>query len=447
MKKLNITKSSLLLFSILFTTSSQASYYGRFISGGFFSKEVFRSSQLDRYNDVAILSERLFVNFDKILDSNQEITLDLRDKNNFFDKLSSERLRLTARNKLQLNQFNVHNSGSSEGGTYSFGRFPISEAGAIFVDGLDLGFRKNLYGYSTKFSLFYGLNPELIDESEIKLNKDSRVYGGYFILENKGADWGSYLFSTTSLVRQVYKSDVDRFFFFNNTNSQSSNGDNFSSILYLDLAPKIYIQNLWTTYVFNLSNKFKLRTSISTIDSLHYSRVQDIRETLPTSRYHQTSFSLRSPSNYGAVTYESKLTLGFREVDKKSIAEFKFGTFFPKVINDEISGTLNAGLKKNFVSNDLLMGGGFLHSNKIREIALNQDVQFEKRIGLPLNYVLITEGSYTKFFERNLFGIVSVQNTWDKNVSILSVFLKLSYRFGEGGQAPIREGSPPMGQL
>lgn len=447
MKKIIFSKGSILLLTFLFTTSSYASYYGRFISGGFFSKEVFRSSQLDRYNDVAILSERLFVNFDKILDSNTEFTLDLRDKDNFFDKLNNERLKLTAKNKLQLYQFNLRNSGLNEGVAYSLGRFPLSEAGAIFVDGLDLGIRKNLYGLSTKFSLFYGLNPQLIDESEIKFNKDSKVYGGYVVLENKGKEWDRYLYSTTSLVRQEFKSEVDRFYFFNNTNFQTSKGENFSSILYLDLAPKVYIQNLWTTYVFDLQNKFKLRTSLSTIDTLHYVRIQDVRETLPSSRYHQTSFSLRSPSVYNTTSYETKLTLGLREVDKKSLAELKFGTYFPRIIKDEISGTLNAGVKKSFTANDLLFGGSLLHSNKFREISLNQDFQLEKREAQPLNLVFITEGSYTKFFDRSLFGVISVQNIWDRNVSIFSVLFKVSYRFGEGGQAPIRDGSPPMGQL
>ena len=447
MKKIDFYKSTTLLITILFTTSLHASYYGRFISGGFFSKEVFRSSQLDRYNDVAILSERLFVSFDKILDSNQEFTVDLRDKDNFFDKLNNERLKLTARNKLQLNQFNIHNAGMPEGTAYSVGRFPISEAGAIVVDGVDLGFRSSFHGLASKFSLFYGLNPQLLDESEITFNLNSKVYGGYMIFENKGKDWEAYLYSTTSVVRQVYKNDVDRFYFFNNTNVQSSSGQNFSSIFYLDLVPKVYIQNLWASYVFNLQNKYKLRTSLSTIDSLHYARIQDVREELPTSRYHQTSFSLRSPTSYGTASYETKLTLGYREVDKKNLAELKFGTFFPKIIKDEISGTLNTGIKKNFVSNDLLFGGGLLHSNKFREISFNQDIQIEKKIIEKLNYVFITEGSYTKFFDRSLFGIFSLQNTWDKNVSIFSVFLKLSYRFGEGGQAPIREGAPPMGQL
>ena len=267
------------------------------------------------------------------------------------------------------------------------------------------------------------------------------------IFENKGKDWEAYMFSTTSLVRQVYKNDVDRFYFFNNTNFQSSTGQNFSSIFYLDLVPKVYVQNLWTSYVFSLPNKFKLRTSLSTIDSLHYARIQDVREELPTSRYHQTSFSLRSPSNYSEASYETKLTLGYREVDSKNLAELKFGTFFPKIYKDEISGTLDTGIKKNFASNDIFLGGGFLHSNKYREIAFNQDFQIEKKIFNKLNYVFISEGSYTKFFDRSLFGIFSLQNTWDRNVSIFSVFLKLSYRFGEGGQAPIRDGSPPMGQL
>jgi hypothetical protein len=444
---MNFNKYTLLIFVMLLIDNSYASYYGRFISGGFFSKEVFRSSELDRYNDVAILSERLYVSFDKILDSTEELTLDLRDKDNFFDKLNNERVKLTNRNKLQLHQLNLHSSGNNEGVNYSIGRFPVIESGAIFVDGIDLGVRKTVFGVSTKYSLFYGLNPQLVDETEITFKTDSRVYGGYLVVEDKGKDWGNYFYSASSVVRQEYKSDVDRFYFFNNTNLQATNGNNFSSILYLDLLPKVNVQNLWTTYITTLKNKYKLRSSLSTIDSLHYTRIQDVREVLPTSRYHQASFALRSPSTYNSTSLETKLTSGFREVDKKSLVELKFGAFFPQVINDDVSGTLNTGVRKNFISNDFIFGGGFIHSTKSRELSFSQDVQIEKRQNLPMNYAFITEGGYTRFFSRSFFGIVSVQNTWDSSVSIFSILFKLSYRFGEGGQAPMRDGSPPMGQL
>ena len=49
-----------------------AAYYGRIISGGFISKEVFRNSETDRYNDLAIFSQRLYLNIDKISESENE---------------------------------------------------------------------------------------------------------------------------------------------------------------------------------------------------------------------------------------------------------------------------------------------------------------------------------------------------------------------------------------
>lgn len=207
------------------------------------------------------------------------------------------------------------------------------------------------------------------------------------------------------------------------------------------------VQNLWTSYSFLLPNKFKLRSTISTIDSLHYSRIQDVRETLPTSRYHQGSIALSSPSSYNSIYFESKLTMGLREIDKKNMTELKLRAFFPKIYLDEVSGSLSAGAKKNFVSTDLIFGGSFIHSNKLREISLSQDMQIQRKTGFPINYAFITDGSYTRFFDRSLFGILSIQNIFDKNVSIFSVLFKITYRFGEGGQAPIRDGSPPMGQL
>jgi hypothetical protein len=447
MKYLNTQKVFLLLLFFLCAERASASYYGRFISGGFFSKEVFRDSQTDRYNDVAILSERLFVNFDKIAETNTEFTVDIRDKHNFFDKLNSERIKLISDNKIQLDQFNLHSMNSDSPVSYTVGRFPLSEAGSVFVDGVDLGFKQKINSYQTRFSLFYGLNPEIIDEAEIKFNTNAKVLGGYFLLEQKGSEWEKYLYSVTSLVQQTYKSETDRLYFYNNTVTQASSGQNFSSILYLELKPKVYVQNFWATYITEVTNQFKLRSSVSTVDSLHYSRTQDIREELPSSRYHQTSISLRSPSSYNQTTYETKITFGLREVDKKNMAEVKFGFFIPQFIQENLNGTLNIGVKKDFVLNAAFFGGTVLHSNKMRELSFSQDFQLEKKQAEKLNLVFITEGSYTRFFDRSLFGIVSLQNIWDNKVSIFSVLFKLSYRFGEGGQAPIRDGSPPMGQL
>jgi hypothetical protein len=451
MTKLNFPKSLILFTTFLFASSSNASYYGRFISGGFISKEIIRSETKNndiRYNDVAILSQRLYVNFDKILETSNEFTVDIRDKNNFFDKLNSETLKLNSRNTLQLHQFFVHNTPKDEQPlAYSVGRFSIPDAGAVVTDGVDIGMIKNLYGYSTKFSFFYGLNPQLLDETSITFNKDSKVYGGYANLEEKSSDWTSHFFSTSALVRQVYKSELDRFYFFNNTSSQTSNGNFFSSILYYDIQPVMNIQNLWTSYTFLLPNKYKIRSTISTIDTLHYSRVQDVRETLASSRYHQASVAINTPSAYDSIFLESKMSLGLRTVDKKNMMELKFRAFFPKIYLDEISGSLNAAAKKNFVSNDLIFGGSFIHSNKQREISLSEDIQIQRKTGFPLNYASITDGSYTKFIDRSLYGILSIQNIIDKNVSIFSALFKITYRFGEGGQAPIRDGSPPMGQL
>ncbi|HAZ14837.1 MAG: hypothetical protein A2X86_20900 [Bdellovibrionales bacterium GWA2_49_15] len=431
--------------TFLFLSNSYAGYSGRFISGAFISKEVFRDSQVDRYNDVAILSERLYLNFDDLIWNKAGFTLDVRDKENFFDKMDRERQTLTEKNKLQLHQFSFHKPAESNEVDFSVGRFPLPQAGAIYLDGLDFGLRKNLLGLSAKFSLFYGLNPQLAQDTGI--NRDVTAYGGHFTLENKGKSWERYFFSINALVRQVYKTEVDRFYYYNNTNLQSDDGQNFSSILYLDFLPHVYVQNFWSTYATNFSNRYKLRASFSTIDSLHYVRVQDIRETLPSSRYHQSSLSIRSPSDYGQTSYETKLSVGLREVDKKNMAELKFGALIPRIIKDEISGTANLGVKKNFISNDLLLGLGLLHSNNFRELSINQDVQFEQRASQKPNIAYISEGSYTKFFNRSLFGIISIQNIRDNYVSIFSIMLKISYRFGQGGQAPIREGSPPMGQL
>lgn len=439
-------RKCLLIVLILSSRSVLADYYGRFISGGFLSKEVFRNSQTDRYNDVSILSQRLFVNFDRIMDSSSEFTVDIRDKHNFFEKLDNERLQLTGKNHLQVHQLQFHKT-QSKGVNYSIGRFSIPEAGSNYTDGLDFGFNNKKAGSTTKYSLFYGLNPEINDGPESRLNVDSKIYGAYFVYENKGSEWNNYFYSTTSFVQETYKSETDRTYLYSNIMSQSVSGNTFSSLFYLDLVPSAYIQNLWMTYSSMFENKYKLRTSLSTIDSIHYFRQRDVRETLASSRYHQASFSLRSPTHYNTASYETKLSAGKREIDNKSMAELKVASYLPRFITDDFSGSVRTGIRKNFVSNDFLVGAGFLQTNKFRELSFNQDFQFEKENQKKLNIVSITEGSYSRFFSRSLFGVFSLQNIYDSNVSIFSVLFKLSYRFGSGGQAPIRDGSAPMGSL
>ena len=439
-------KKSLIISSFLFSPTTFADYYGRFISGGFLSKEVFRNSQTDRYNDVSILSQRLFVNFDRILGSSSEFTVDIRDKHNFFEKLDNERLQLTGKNHLQVHQLQFHKT-QSKGINYSLGRFSIIEAGSNYTDGLDFGFNNKKAGSTTKYSLFYGLNPEVNDGPESRLNVDSKRYGGYFVYENKGSEWKNYFYSTTAFVKETFKNETDRSYVYSNIMSQSVSGDTFSSLLYLDLVPSTYIQNLWMTYSSVFKNQYKLRTSLSTIDSVHYFRQRDVRETLASSRYHQASFSLRSPTHYNTASYETKLSGGKREIDNKSMTELKFASYLPRFIADDFSGTLRTGVRKNFISNDFMLGAGFLQTNTQREFSFNQDFQFEKEDQKKLNIVSITEGSYSRFFSRSLFGVFSLQNIYDSNVSIFSVLFKLSYRFGSGGQAPIRDGAAPMGSL
>lgn len=431
-------------FLNLVFTNAYSAYYGRFISGGFFSKEVFRNVENDRYNDVAILSERLFVNYSQILESNNELTLDLRDKLNFFDKLNSETLRLDSSNKIQLHQLNLKNSNATSV-NYRVGRFPVTEAGAIYLDGVELGSQSTFSNFITRYSLFFGLNPQVSDQSELNFTKDANAYGGYVVFESKGENWDNYLYSTFSLARQTYKSEVDRTYIYNNTMYQTGSGSSLSLLGYLDLEPEINIQNLWASYLYTFTNKFRWRNSISTIDTIQYSRVKDIRETLPNSKYHQMSTSLQSPGN-AKDYYELKVSAGLREYDKKNKLELKYGYNISEFIYNDLTLGVRTGLRKDFVNNAVSLGASLLFTNLRREISLSQDLQYET-INKVNNYVSITELSYTRFFDRSLFGIISGQNIWDKDVSILSVLFKISYRFGEGGQAPLRDGAAPMGQL
>jgi hypothetical protein len=110
----------------------------RFSLGGFVSRERFAENP-DESNDFATVSGRAYVLVQDWGKDRWEFASDVRDKNDFFDKLDAERLKLTNRNQLQLRQFSFRRPNYTGRWLPQIGRFAVPESGSVFVDGAQLG--------------------------------------------------------------------------------------------------------------------------------------------------------------------------------------------------------------------------------------------------------------------------------------------------------------------
>ena len=211
------------------------------------------------------------------------------------------------------------------------------------------------------------------------------------------------------------------------------------------MVPTPKIQNLWLNYWQYLKNNYSYNLTVNRVDVIEYSRRQGIRETLPDSAFDQLRIKVKHKKKRGITTHYI-LSHGQRAVDGLSKTVAQMGWNFSRFYKKKINSYINLGYKKNFTSNDIYTKFGIGYFSKDWEYSIDQELILEDTNGvqkIPTITELITSYSAS----RSLFSSISLQFAQDGNVTILSTFFKLSYRFGSKDVAPIRDGAPPQGKL
>jgi hypothetical protein len=441
---MSFQKITLIFTIILFSHNSFAEkYHGRFTLGSFVAKETFTTQTAGiSSNDFNIISSRFYIHISDIGKSKHIFVADIRDKHDFFNKLDKEQLELTSDNQLQFRQFYITKPSSRNKFNYKLGRFSVTEAGSIYLDGAQAGLQAFDH---LNFTLFAGLNPKQQIEGHLEFETKAINKGASAVYFKRRKRYGGYYFMANSVVEQTYDGEIDRRFLFHNSIIQSDHYHRFTSLLYFDFAPSVKIQNLWLHYWHRMKNHFSYSISANRVDVIEYIRRSGIRETLPGSIYDHFKIKIKYKKKKG-VTTQYLLSHGMRQVDglTKSIAQI--GWTFNRFMKKRMNAYLHLGYKKNFVTNDIFSKIGLGYFSKDWEYSIDQEIILEDRQGvsrLPTITELIASYSYS----REIFTSFSLQYARDGQANILSTFIKFSYRFGSGGVAPIRDFAPQQGKL
>lgn len=451
-----------LLLALSGTFAEAADVNGRATVGGYIAKERFTGvSGEDAANDAALLSLRLLLDASNIGTSGYRLVLDVRDKNDFFDKLDKERLELTTKNTLQLRQAYVQYPNDSGRFYGTLGRFSAFDSGVVYADGAEVGFRA-----SNKFRLgaFGGLSPKYDATEDFSGLGTGQLLGGFGIYQTGAQNWFQYTYSSTAVVSM--KADplpvedgvladtgsgyaagaYSRSFIYNNSILQFSRDMRFMSLAYLDIQPEAKLQNLWLSLFRRLTQSLSLNLSGSSIEASEYRKTQDVREKLDPSAYMQA----KSEFNYrvaDSISLVGNLVYGQRDADSLKRSEVSLGAIFANLANNRYSANLLGGVRKNFTNNDTFFRGGLGRYSRVVEATIDYEYATETDQNKKKLHPTRLEVGLGTILSNRFFTTIAVQQRKDEVVNIISGVFRVATRFGNKQIPPVRDGAPVRGRL
>lgn len=424
--------------------ASALKIYGTFNFGGLASTERFSSSATTTAsNDVQLLSARSYFKLTDWGEGKWELVSDLRDKHDFFDKLNSERLGLVSRNEFQIRQLSIRKPNPDQFWAGQVGRFPVLEAGSVWVDGVQV---ENHWTSQTKSSLFSGLNPKKDYLSYLEFDPKAQIYGLNITHQNLAGGWGKNLYLSSALAVQNYDGHVDRQFWFNNFVFQWHPESRLIFLMYLDFVPRTYVQNGNIIWQQGWSQYFSTDLTGFAIDAIEYSRRKGVLEKIDPSPYREVSVQL----NYrrqGASRSYLKYSNGRRDVDGLSKQEVSIGVLESQIFSMRWDAFFILGRRNNFQSDDNFVRSGLGYFSRKWESNLDLEYGIQVNKDGTSTRPFVAELSLAHYFSRQAYLVASYLRGADERVVINSWFVKFGYRFGSQEVPPVRDGAPPRGSI
>lgn len=418
---------------------------GRLTVGGYAASETFQDADGGSVrNDFLTASSRLYLQASQMGQrKNWQLTTDVRDKHDFFDKLDRERLQLNERNTVQVRQLNARYDSSGRRTFTTVGRFPVLEAGNVHSDGVMAGLSPSA---TWTLAAFGGLNAKRNDQQYVTYNPESIGYGAYARYQSDRRNWNKNLYGSLAFVEQQYEGQVDRRYLYTTSLQQWSGRARLIHFLYLDFVPRTYVQTAYLDWAFGLSNSWTAGLRGLAVDVIEYSRRQGVRESLEPSPYKEGTFSLIKNFHAKLRTIVD-VTYGKRSSDNLDKKEYKLKFQMPQLISNRWDSSLTAIVRDNFVSQDTLGRASLGYFSRRWEMSLDFETGVEKYDSGEILHPLVAEISYGRYFSRRAFLALSIERAQDEEVAINSAFFKFTYRFGNEDVAPIRDGASPRGRL
>jgi len=433
-----------LLFSVAYSRLACAvSYTGRATAGGYLANEKLKSERDGlQSNDFATASSKLFTRFTDFTSERLELTFDVRDKHDFFDKLDAERLALKGRNTIQARQLSLKRGNPENSWLFTLGRFPIIDAGTVALDGIDMGFR---WDENWRTSFFGGLDPKLADQTYYQLNRGAYAFGTYTVFHPKATSWNSSAWGSSALVAKQVNGHLDRLYFYNFFLYEWASPSRLMGMLYLDFKPRTYVQTGLVSYTQKLSNVWQSTIQGTAIDVIEYTRRRGVLETIAPSPYKELSMSMRQRlSSTAFLDYTT--SYGLRALDSKNAQEFSVGPTLTQFPDKDFSLNFKTGYRKNFTSKDYFAKLGLGYFPEKWDFSLDQYFAIQKDNG-QYYHLLISDFSIAHFFSREFYSTFSIQRATSEAGKVNSYFLFLGYRFGSSNEPPLKSSASPRNKL
>lgn len=417
---------------------------GRIILGGVAITERFSSDQFgSTSNDYLFGSGRIFYKLTELGDSHWELTSDLRDKYDSFGQLNRDQLTLEGKNEFQIRQMSAR--WPNKDGRYGIqmGRFQLPEAGAVFVDGAEAEYRFNVEWRS---GIFGGFNPKSVEQSYLQFEPDALQAGVFATYQSKDEGWNKNLYFSHGFVHQTYKSDEERSFIFHNLIYQWEEFSRLISYLNLDFVPSTKVQTANIIYQQSWGPHYSSELGFLKIDVLEYRRKQGVLEKLNPSPYSESHVQVQRKSDHGSQL-SLELSSGVREYDQLHRDEILAGYSHAEFFSKNVDFRLKIGSRNNFTSKDTFAWAGVGYFSRKWEYSIDGQYEIDNNIDGSTTHPLTLEISATNFYSKEFFLTGSFQRAADENVTVMSTFLKIGYRFGNQEIPPIRNGESPRGTL
>ncbi len=420
--------------------------YGRFTFGGFVSKEIFNDDAQGTSNDFMTASGRMYLNIQQW--GPFDAVFDLRDTNDFFDRLDAEQLHLTGSNSFQIYEADIRYP--NKGGAFyaNLGRFSILEAGSAFVDGLEAGER---FGKGFRAGAFGGHNPKRPQDIYMRSDTPDIQYGAYLAYQDPAPSWAHFFNTSLAFVNDSVNGFTDREYLFSNVLYQWNPGSRVISNIYLDFVPQTYVQNGLVVYQQGITKTFDTTVTLLAWDTIEYQRQAGILQVLPSSPYHEASIGTRDKLS-DQTQWLNEVRYGERLVDNTNFQEAKTGIQKIGVFSPKIEMTGYVGYRQEFVARGPMAYFEANYFSRNYELGFNVDAAIEQRfddfLGTPTTLTPVTVEINAAYMMSNAwFVTTALQYGHDEIVNIYSAFVTLTYRFGEHNMAPIRDGAAPRRTL
>ncbi|MCC7405791.1 MAG: hypothetical protein IT288_15430 [Bdellovibrionales bacterium] len=433
----------LFLFLVTAPTAGAVRYHGRLALGLYNSTEEFKEPGVSAaHNDVRNLSGRFYLGIADLWSPKLDFAADVRDKYEFFGKLAQDQRTLDDRNTFQLRELAVGDPQVLGSSFYRLGRFAVLDAGSVFNDGIEVGWRRGGW----KSGLFGGLNAKRHEQEYVQSNPESKQAGLYLTYESKADAWSRVFRVGHGVVQQMYESDVDRQYLYQNILYQWGTYNRILTLAYVDFVPRTNLQNGLLSLQTRLTQRLENQLDVSGVDVIEYQRRQGVRERLTPSPYQEVK---------DRVTYRATPRLawivqgrsGIRKIDELKRTEAALGVALPAFFSPRWEVSLLLGSREEFTSSGAFANLKVGYFSDTRELVLDLDAATEEyQDGKKLSPIVI-ELSATQQISRQFFGILSLQGATDEEVTIFGAFMRLGYRFGNREIPPLRDGAAPRGHL